>query len=325
MSKLIYTGKNLPSKNIADFNKLLQIANQPVSKLKSYTARITRTTPTAFVFLLDQSGSMSEEIEIGGENKSKSEFLADAINEMLNAIVDKCKRQTEYRDYIHLCVIGYGGDEDSTAKIAWEGNLEGQTFVNVSQLISNSLDKQEKVVKTTRPDGSFREIKKFVYRWISPRAESLTPMHDALLLAHDLLVEWVSNYKGLDIYPPTVFNITDGAATGTTNKDLLDISERLKNITTADGNALLYNVHIADDDAESILFPCKKEELPDDEYSHLLFDMSSDLPAIYNNDIAMLTKRDIKGAYSGMAVNVSMSKLISLLNIGTNTPLRNTV
>lgn len=268
---------------------------------------------------------MSEEIELTGEIKSKAEFLADAINEMLNAIVDRCKRQTEYRDYIHICIIGYGGDSDSTAKIAWEGNLKGQTFVSVSQLIANHLDKEEKVVRTTRPDGTFREITKSVYRWISPRAESLTPMHDALSLAHDLLVEWVNNYKGQDIYPPTVFNITDGAATGTTHKDLLDISERLKNIATADGYTLLYNVHIADDDAESILFPCKKEELPDDQYSHLLFDMSSDLPAIYNNDIAMLTKRDIKGAYSGMAVNVSLSKLISLLNIGTNTPLRNTV
>ena len=39
-----------------------------------YSAAISRTEPTAFMFLIDQSGSMDEKMETGG---SKAQFVAD--------------------------------------------------------------------------------------------------------------------------------------------------------------------------------------------------------------------------------------------------------
>ena len=45
-----------------------------------YEAQISRSSPTAFLFVVDQSGSMSDKMASG---KSKAEFVADALNRIL--------------------------------------------------------------------------------------------------------------------------------------------------------------------------------------------------------------------------------------------------
>lgn len=323
MANIVYSGKNLPSKSWNDANSLLKIAQAPVTKLHSYTAQVTRKTPTAFVFLIDQSGSMKDVVTVEGRTDTKAAFLVEFINRMLNDVLDKCNKFGEYRNYVEICIIGYGGDSENTAKIAWEGKLEGKSFVNVEELLHGFQSKEEIMVKQARPDGSFKENAKSIYSWLTPKASSLTPMYDGFRLAYDLLVEWANQYQNLDIYPPTIFNITDGQATGTTVDDLMDITSKIKNISTMDGNVLIYNIQLSTVATSSAIFPCDVDELPNDKWARLLFDMSSDLPDVYNNAIINLTKKDIRGAFTGLAYNCDMSKLISLLNIGTSTPLKN--
>ena len=58
-----------------------------------YSAEISRTNPTALLFLLDQSSSMLE--PFGGQpDKSKAEGVADALNRLLQNIVLKCAKPT---------------------------------------------------------------------------------------------------------------------------------------------------------------------------------------------------------------------------------------
>lgn len=73
----------------------------------AYNAEISRTNPTCFLFLIDQSGSMSE--PIGGQSGSrKADGVADALNKLLqNLIIKSCKSEG-VRDYFHIGVIGYG-------------------------------------------------------------------------------------------------------------------------------------------------------------------------------------------------------------------------
>lgn len=323
MADIIYSGKNLPSKYWKDANQLIKIAQNPVKKHRPYTAQITRTTPTAFVFLIDQSGSMGEKVTIENRTETKAVLLVEFINRMLNDILDKCNKFGDFRNYVDICVIGYGGDAENTAKIAWEGSLQGKSFVKIDELAHGYVSTNEIVVKQARPDGTFRENKKSIFSWLTPKAASRTPMHDAFSLGHDLLVEWLNKYPNMDIYPPTIFNISDGYATDTTADDLLDICSKIKNISTMDGNALIYNIQLSTSKNDPVLFPCDVDELPDDKWAHLLFDMSSDLPDTYNNAISVLTMKDLRVAYTGLAYNCEMSKLISLLNIGTSTPLKN--
>ena len=72
-----------------------------------YTAEISRTNPSCFLFLVDQSGSMED--PFGGERRpSKADGVADAINRLLQNLVLKCAKAEGVRDYYHVGVIGYG-------------------------------------------------------------------------------------------------------------------------------------------------------------------------------------------------------------------------
>ena len=84
---------------------------------------------------------------------------------------------------------------------------------------------------------------------------------------------------------------------------------------------LLFNVHISGVSNQEVLFPCAQSELPNDPNAHLLFDMSSDLPDIFDANIANMLKKDKNGAYSAMAFNANIESIVNFLNIGT-TPSR---
>src|SRR5262249_58102047 len=72
-----------------------------------YTAEISRTNPSCFMFLVDQSGSMMK--PFGGERgKIKAQGVADALNRLLQNLVLKCTKSGGIRDYFHVGVIGYG-------------------------------------------------------------------------------------------------------------------------------------------------------------------------------------------------------------------------
>ena len=73
-----------------------------------YTAEISRTNPTCFLFLVDQSSSMLEPFG-GNQESNKAEGVADAINRLLQNLVLKCAKSEGIRDYFHVGVIGYGG------------------------------------------------------------------------------------------------------------------------------------------------------------------------------------------------------------------------
>jgi hypothetical protein len=99
-----------------------------------YLAQISRSNPTAFVFLLDQSSSMLE--PFGGEpEKSKAAGVADALNRLLQNLVLKCAKADGIRDFFHVGVISYGGQVAS----AFGGGLAGRNLVPISELANNPL------------------------------------------------------------------------------------------------------------------------------------------------------------------------------------------
>ena len=82
------------------------------------------------------------------------------------------------------------------------------------------------------------------------------------------------------------------------------------------------NVHISAAEAEPVLFPAVAEELPEERYARLLFDISSPMPDLYRDEIAWLTGRETGGegmAVRGMAYRANMTDLVRMMNIGTAT------
>ena len=74
----------------------------------SYRAEISRASPTAIVMVIDQSSSMSHRL---GSGQSKAAFLADVLNKTLYTLITSCSKADGVRDYFHVGVVAYGGDE----------------------------------------------------------------------------------------------------------------------------------------------------------------------------------------------------------------------
>src|SRR5271165_7447414 len=108
-----------------------------------YVAEISRTNPSCFIFLVDQSASMVD--PIGGEVKmSKADVVADALNRLLMELSIKCAKEEGVRDYFHVAVIGYGG---STAGPALGGDLRGQDLVSIGLLADKPLRVEHRTKK----------------------------------------------------------------------------------------------------------------------------------------------------------------------------------
>src|ERR1017187_3250147 len=95
----------------------------------AYSAEISRTNPTLFVFLIDQSGSMADGVP-DQPNRRKAEALADAINRLLQNLVIRCAKEEGVRDYFNVSVVGYGAQVGP----AFSGALAGRQLVPISEI-----------------------------------------------------------------------------------------------------------------------------------------------------------------------------------------------
>jgi hypothetical protein len=76
-------------------------------------------------------------------------------------------------------------------------------------------------------------------------------------------------------YPPTLIHVTDGQST---DGDPEQLAEAIRQISTNDGQCLLFNLHIDTSGSGSVIFPSSEAGLPDT-YSRMLFRMSTAFPA----------------------------------------------
>ena len=82
----------------------------------SYQAEISRASPTAIVMVIDQSTSMSHRLKSG---QSKANFLADVLNKTLYTLITNCSKADGVRDYFHVGVVAYGGDDARNGFHGW--------------------------------------------------------------------------------------------------------------------------------------------------------------------------------------------------------------
>lgn len=270
-----------------------------------YTAEISRANPGCFLFLIDQSGSMSDPFG-GAVGKKKAEGVADAINRLLQNLVIKCTKSEGVRDYFDVGVIGYG----SKVGPAFSGSLSARTLVRISEIASSPARIEERTRKVEDGAGGLVEQKVKFPVWFDPIASGGTPMCQAFKLAHQLLQEWVSQHP--NSYPPIVINITDGEAT---DGDPLPYARAISELSTSDGNVVVFNCHISSHSASPIIFPDSEAGLPD-EYAKLLFQMSSILPESIRKT-AEAEGYIVNERSRGFAFNADLVELIRFLDIGT--------
>ena len=304
-------------KNIGNFGIPIPAQPKKLQIKNPYTAQITRNTPTAFIFMIDQSISMSRKLNYRGEFITLADAVARIVNNQINELVLRCIKTNEVRHYYDIAVIGYGDD----ANYGWKGTLAGRDFVSPEELKNNPFKKiTVKEEKRTRKGVELKEVEKV--QWVEPvAAGKYTRAHKAFAMAKDLLEKWMKEHHEKDCYPPTIINITDGAFNGIANPREVNtqLANELKALFTNDGNVLLWNIHVTPDNQEQILLPISKTELNEDKYSEWLYDMSSLLPSRYNQPIGDLRGDAENNRHVAMATNTDLSTLIQLMDIGTPT------
>ncbi len=102
----------------------------------AYSAEISRTNPSCFLFLIDQSGSMGDSFGAGESSMTKANGVADAINRLLQNLVIKCAKEEGVRDYYHVGVISYGANVGP----AFAGPLAGRDLVAISEIANLPLE-----------------------------------------------------------------------------------------------------------------------------------------------------------------------------------------
>lgn len=281
-----------------------------------YSARITRINPTAFIFLIDQSGSMEEKMRFGQSVMTKAEAVAMVTNMLIRELINRCRRAEGIIDYFDIAAVGYSQDEAQM--------LIGSpdAFAKPSQLAMSPCRKRSFTRERLLPDGNSVISNDELTYWIEPKAEGSTPMRSALERALLLAGRWCRKAGNGASYPPTVFNITDGEASDGDHETLDNIASQIKALRTDDGNALLININLAAvTDAESVIFPASPDELPPSRYSRMLYEMSSPMPAEYNESIIRIRGGNPAipdgASFRGMSFNTSVAGLISMLNVGS--------
>lgn len=276
-----------------NFGKTNEGANAPAPSPASgaepegaYARQITRQNPGCMIFLVDQSGSMDNEIkDASGRVRMRKDVVAETLNRVLDNLVLQCVRGNDPkpRDYFDVGVWGYGDDK---VRRAFDADL-----ITVSQLA-----------------GSIKRMEQGSAVRFEPVAGGNTPMADAFRAILPVLKDWTARRSAS--FPPVVINLTDGEYTG---DNPAPIVRELMQLGTDDGRLILINCHISNG-VEMVSFPASSAGFQD--WAAELFEMSTPLPELMRGR-AKEHGYDLKPGARGYVFNADVNTMIKLYDIGT--------
>jgi hypothetical protein len=271
----------------------------------AYSAEISRSNPTCFVFVIDQSTSMAD--QFGGEGVGrKSDFVADVVNRTLHDLVIRATRTEEIRNYYYIAVFGYGG----SVQPSLSGALNGRDLVPIAELADNPARIDNRTKKVSDGAGGLVEQQVKFPIWIEPTTGGGTPMCQGLTLVHDVVERWTVEHP--NSFPPTILHLTDGEST---DGDPSSIGTKIGSLKTSDGLALLYTCHVSSAHGAKIEYPSQPNSLPDS-FAKTLFAMSSALPDSFRRAATQMGIKADEGA-RGFVFNGDAASVVQFFDIGT--------
>ena len=305
--------------NIWDFDIPLSKISEPQKFVPKqiYSSQITETSPTAFVFMIDQSASMKRTTIFQGTKMTLADAAARIVNETINELLYRCVNLNVIRHYYDIAVLGYGNTTDS----AWSGALTGRFFFTTEELYINPYYKITHCQKIhTRQGITEKEIIK--KKWVESRCDR-NSSGLPLKIVHELIKEWIDHH--IDCYPPTIINLTDGMIPTHYRTEIPlernSLSE-LTSLKTDYGNVLFYNIYMEAYSDHKLAYPVNQNDLDRQEIDpNISFYYESSLvPTRYNQAISKI-RMDKSGftRHVGMTVNDDLISLLQLMDIGTST------
>lgn len=276
-----------------------------------YTRMLSAKEPGCIVLLIDQSGSMLE--EVGGDTtKQKATECALAVNRLLRETALACQKGEAFSPRCFIGLIGYGG---RNVRSAFGGALAGRDLVLITDVAPAPVRVASVRQKVSDGAGGLVETDVPFPVWVEPEADGGTPMAEALQLATRWIGAWVQAHP--TSFPPVVINITDGEPNDWNGgaRETRAAAEALRGITTQDGNVLLLNAHISKHRAKPLSLPESAGVLPND-FARLLFEISSILPEPTRKSAEAQGFPTTQGS-RGFIFNADVETLVRLLTFGS--------
>lgn len=178
----------------------------------SYEKKISRQNPGLIVFILDDSGSMQENLPGTSDRKFKwvERYVGIIMDELLNRSSEVKGADVVIKPRYYLHFIKYGSNTE-----VWQA-----PNMDIEQAVRHFTDAGNSLGLGGRLGG--------------------TDARRAFEEARDFLSQHISKETYQDSFPPMVFHLTDGMSA--TNAE--PVAEQIRQLSTNDGNVLVVNAYI---------------------------------------------------------------------------------
>ncbi|CCY51234.1 MULTISPECIES: vWA domain-containing protein [Bacteroides] len=247
----------------------------------SYSIQWGQKSPGHIIFLIDQSGSMC------GSNEVKA---AEAVHQAIEEIINNCINGTKVKNRVYITIIGYGNEHDVCIL------KEGWATDYVADL------------QQCKVSGSLI---------IEPDSYGGTPMAEGFDKAKDCLEKWLNDRSaaGTDIPAPIVINITDGMPND--EDDATASAHEIMNMTTPDGNVILFNIHM-DEDGREIRFPRSISQTGGSDEAAFLFNISSEMNDQFIRVAHSKGFEGVSRGAKGFIANANGDTLVRFIEFGSS-------
>jgi von Willebrand factor type A domain len=265
-----------------------------------YQEQLSSSKPGLIIIMIDQSGSMSD--SYAGSTKAK--FATLAVNRVIAEIITACTVGDEIRDRCYVAVIGYGDGVNVMFLDKVSDLAKNPNTITVKKKVSDGA-------------GGLVEVDEIVRVFVNDTASGATPMTEAFQQAYKGVDKFISNNPSG--FPPIVINITDGEPN---NIDTAATeANKLAQLKTSDGNAIIMNAHISTASAGKIELSSNNAGFSGNKFANFLFDISTVLPDTLANR-AKETGFNVESGSRGFVFNADAETLIRILNFGSLGALR---
>lgn len=274
----------------------------PFVQFGNYSAEISRQNPACLIFLVDQSGSMNE--PIAGGTKAKKDEVADAVQRLLYNTVLRCTKEDGVRPYFDTGVWTYGGSSDVRPAF-------GTELLSIREIAERPKRVESRRRRVPDGAGGVYEEEFQLPVWFDPVGSGQTPMSAAFGAVVAPLRNWLSQHQAS--FPPIIINLTDGAYT---DQSPANVVRELSQLSTADGNVLVFNCHISKEGGMSVSFPSDTQAGTLSGLARELYEMSSPLPEPMRRQ-AQAKGYQVEAGARGYVFNADLVTMIDFLDIGT--------
>tara|TARA_B100000003_G_C10913382_1_gene364163 strand:- start:942 stop:1778 length:837 start_codon:yes stop_codon:yes gene_type:complete len=238
-----------------------------------YTQNLQTKNPGCIIFMVDQSGSMAA---ADPKTQHSLAFTAKRATDLtISEIVAACIKQGVVMPRVWIGAYGYSTQYPNNVK--WIIKGKQYDTADHAGLIS--------IVDLEETDNEYYDDNNelFINDYAEEAANGGTPMGSAFDEVLSLVENFAQNHSSA--HPPIVINISDGEPTDMSLADMEAKAQALRGITTTDGDALLWNIHVSAADPNPIVCPDAGTKMPD-AYADAMLASASAMPDAHKTNAA---------------------------------------